>query len=54
MTQVLSQQYAQNVILDFLGRPDGHPNRARWPHVSINTMERVSDVVPEAMIESMV
>ncbi len=36
-------QYVQNVILDFIGRPDGHPGRARWPHVSINTMERVSD-----------
>ncbi|MEP1933476.1 MAG: hypothetical protein ABJJ37_19560, partial [Roseibium sp.] len=45
-------QYAQNVILDFIGRPDGHPGRARWPHVSINTMERVSDVIPEALIDS--
>lgn len=47
-------QYAQNVILDFIGRPDGHPGRARWPHVSINTMERVSDVMPETMIDSIV
>lgn len=46
-------QYAQNVILDFIGRPDGHPGRARWPHVSINTMERVSDAAPEAVIESL-
>jgi hypothetical protein len=37
-------QYVQNVILDFIGRPDGHPGRARWPHISINTMERVEDV----------
>jgi hypothetical protein len=36
-------QYVQNVILDFIGRPDGHPGRARWPHISINTMERVTD-----------
>lgn len=40
-------QYVQNVILDFIGRPDGHPGRARWPHVSINTMERVSTADPE-------
>lgn len=44
-------QYAQNVILDFIGRPDGHPGRARWPHISINTMERVSNVAPEMMIK---
>jgi hypothetical protein len=36
-------QYVQNVILDFIGRPDGHPGRARWPHISINTMERIVD-----------
>ncbi len=42
-------QYVQNVMLDFIGRPDGHPGRARWPHVSINTMERVSDAEPEAV-----
>ena len=47
-------QYAQNVILDFIGRPDGHPGRARWPHVSINTMERVSDATPESVIGSLV
>lgn len=40
-------QYVQNVILDFLGRPDGHPGRARWPHISINTMERISIPEPE-------
>jgi hypothetical protein len=37
-------QYAQNVILDFINRPDGHPGRARWPHISINTLERVESV----------
>lgn len=46
-------QYVQNVILDFIGRPDGHPGRARWPHVSINTMERVSGASPEAVKRSM-
>jgi hypothetical protein len=46
-------QYAQNVILDFINRPDGHPGRARWPHISINTMERVADASPHAAMESM-
>ncbi len=46
-------QYAQNVILDFIGRPDGHPGRARWPHVSINTMERVADAEPYSAVESL-
>lgn len=46
-------QYAQNVIMDFINRPDGHPGRARWPHVSINTMERVADAYPEAVTESL-
>jgi hypothetical protein len=46
-------QYAQNVILDFINRPDGHPGRARWPHVSINTMERVADASLHAAMESM-
>ncbi len=47
-------QYAQNVILDFINRPDGHPGRARWPHVSINTMERVSDSTAEAVMSSLI
>jgi hypothetical protein len=42
-------QYVQNVILDFIGRPDGHPGNARWPHVSINTMERVADADPQTV-----
>ncbi len=41
-------QYVQNVILDFIGRPDGHPGLARWPHISINTMEKVSEAKPES------
>jgi len=45
-------QYAQIVMLDFINRPDGHPGRASWPHVSINTMERVSDSSPQAFMES--
>lgn len=43
-------QYAQNVILDFINRPDGHPGRARWPHVSINTLERVESAARTAAI----
>ncbi|WP_448647362.1 heme-binding protein [Pseudomonas mohnii] len=46
-------QYAQNVILDFINRPDGHPGRARWPHISINTLERVSAASAEAILESL-
>ncbi|CAN1546434.1 hypothetical protein MCEMSEM23_01984 [Rhabdaerophilaceae bacterium] len=47
-------QYAQNVILDFINRPDGHPGRARWPHVSINTLERVESTArTEAIMESL-
>lgn len=45
--QRLFLQYVQNVILDFFDRPDGHPGPARWPHVSINTLEKVSDTPPE-------
>jgi len=37
-------QYAQVVQLDFFPRFDGGPGRIRWPHVSINTMEKVDDV----------
>lgn len=46
-------QYAQNIILDFIGRPDGHPGRARWPHVSINTLERVAGASPKAIMKSL-
>jgi hypothetical protein len=39
----LRLQYSQIVILDFFRpREDGHPDRARWPHISINTLEKVS------------
>jgi hypothetical protein len=39
----LRLQYSQVVMLDFfLPRADGLPGRAQWPHVSINTMEKVS------------
>lgn len=39
----LRLQYLQVVILDFFPRRDGMPGLIRWPHISINTMERVGD-----------
>lgn len=47
-------QYVQNVILDFINRIDGHPGKFRWPHVSINTMERVGNADPDAVKARMV
>jgi hypothetical protein len=35
-------QYLQDVSLDFLPRTDGQPGRIRWPHVSINTLEKAT------------
>ena len=37
----LRMQYSQVVLLDFFARNDGFPGLIRWPHVSINTMEKV-------------
>jgi len=37
----LRLQYAQVVLLDFFPRRDGFPGLVGWPHVSINTMEKV-------------
>lgn len=38
----LRLQYSQVVMLDFFRpREDGLPDRARWPHISINTLEKV-------------
>ncbi len=39
----LRLQYSQVVLLDFFERRDGLPGLIRWPHVSINTMEKVAD-----------
>jgi hypothetical protein len=36
----LRLQYSQVVLLDFFPRRDGLPGQIRWPHVSINTLER--------------
>lgn len=38
----LRLQYTQTVFLDFFPRTDGVPGLIRWPHISINTMEKVS------------
>ncbi len=37
----LRLQYAQVVMLDFFPRIDGLPGRIAWPHVSINTLEKI-------------
>ena len=41
----LRLQYVQVVQLDFFPRFDGGPGRIKWPHVSINTLEKVTDHV---------
>lgn len=38
----LRMQYSQVVMLDFFPRRDGFPGLIRWPHVSINTLEKKS------------
>lgn len=49
----LRLQYSQVVILDFFPRRDGHPGLIGWPHVSINTLDRIGDIdgPPPAPIE---
>jgi hypothetical protein len=42
---VHTMQYLQIVMLDFFPRRDGLPGRISWPHVSINTLTKVSDDV---------
>lgn len=44
-------QYLQVVMLDFFPRGDNLPGMARWPHVSINTMERVEPPEPKKLTE---
>ena len=39
----LRLQYLQVVILDFFRRFDGLPGLIRWPHVSINTLDKAPD-----------
>ncbi|MEP6799621.1 MAG: heme-binding protein [Lapillicoccus sp.] len=42
-TTKLRMQYLQVVMLDFAPRRDGLPGLIGWPHVSINTLDKVSD-----------
>lgn len=37
----LRLQYTQTVLLEFLPRRDGVPGLIRWPHISINTLEKI-------------
>lgn len=39
----LRLQYSQLVMLDFFPRRDGVPGLIRWPHISINTLEKVCE-----------
>jgi hypothetical protein len=41
----LRLQYVQVVQLDFHPRGDGGPGRIKWPHVSINTLEKLTSAV---------
>ncbi len=38
----LRLQYTQTVFLDFFPRSDGQPGLIKWPHVSINTLEKAT------------
>ncbi|MEM9627107.1 MAG: heme-binding protein [Pseudomonadota bacterium] len=41
----LRLQYSQTVMLDFFEVPGGGGELIRWPHISINTLDKVSDEV---------
>ncbi len=46
----LRMQYLQVVMLDFfVPRQDGMPGPIRWPHISINTMSKVSGPEPASV-----
>lgn len=42
-TPKLVLAYSQFIFLDFFDRVDGRPGRIRWPHISINMMEKISE-----------
>ncbi|WHU03470.1 MULTISPECIES: heme-binding protein [unclassified Sphingomonas] len=46
----LRLQYLQIVMIDFDPRTAGLPGRIVWPHISINTMQKVEDT-PEEKVE---
>lgn len=50
---LLRLQYVQVVQLDFFPRFDGGPGRIKWPHVSINTLEKQPTPVPERPYSTM-
>lgn len=39
----LRLQYSQIIFLDFFEKRDGMPGLIRWPHISINTLEKVPE-----------
>eukprot|EP00035_Acanthoeca_spectabilis_P020784 m.434594 g.434594 ORF g.434594 m.434594 type:complete len:358 (-) comp17738_c0_seq1:61-1134(-) len=47
----LQLQYAQTVMIDFFfPRKDGHPGRIKWPHVSINTLRKLTESAGEEVM----
>jgi hypothetical protein len=48
----LVMMYHQVVMLDFFNRTDGSPGLIKWPHVSINTMERITEAPSAAPLTS--
>ena len=44
---VLRLQYSQVIFLDFFPRRDGAPGLIRWPHISINTLEKVRETADD-------
>jgi hypothetical protein len=50
---ILRLQYVQVVQLDFFPRFDGGPGRIKWPHVSINTLVKQGNAVPERPYSTM-
>jgi hypothetical protein len=43
--------YSQFIFLDFFNRFDGRPGLIRWPHISINMMEKIEWPEDEASDE---
>ena len=49
----LVMAYSQFIFLDFFPRRDGIPGLIRWPHISINLMEKIEEP-PEVETEDMI
>ncbi|MFK7829388.1 MAG: hypothetical protein AB8B57_06380 [Congregibacter sp.] len=41
--------YSQLVFLDFFDRVDGRSDLIRWPHISINMMEKIEEPPPRVL-----